>query len=96
MNLQKKYFEIKEANKGVVFKSNLTLEETKEVKELKAIPKNFLPAEANILLSTFYKMTSLATENITTPIYDYVILEEASQCFLGTIAAAKLLGKKLF
>ncbi|MFZ4107341.1 PIN domain-containing protein, partial [Flavobacterium sp.] len=29
------------------------------------------------------------------PIYDYVILEEASQCFLGTIAAAKLLGKKI-
>lgn len=95
IELAKKYFEIKEANKGVVFKSNLTLEETKEVKELKAIPKNFLPAEANILLSTFYKMTSLATENITTPIYDYVILEEASQCFLGTIAAAKLLGKKI-
>ena len=95
IELAKKYFEIKEAKKGVVFKSNLTLEETKEVKELKSIPKDFLPAEGNILLTTFYKMTGVATENITAPIYDYVILEEASQCFLGTIAAAKLLGKKI-
>ena len=48
IELAKKYFEIKEAKKGVVFKSNLTLEETKEVKELKPIPKDFLPAEGNI------------------------------------------------
>jgi DNA replication ATP-dependent helicase Dna2 len=95
IELAKKYFEIKEAKKGVVFKSNLTLEETKEVKELRPIPKDFLPAEGNILLTTFYKMTGVAVENITTPIYDYVILEEASQCFLGTIATAKLLGKKI-
>ena len=95
IELAKKYFEIKEAKKGVVFKSNLTLEETKEVKDLKPIPKDFLPAESNILLTTFYKMTGVAAENITKPIYDYVILEEASQCFLGTIAAAKLLGKKI-
>lgn len=95
IELAKKYFEIKEAKKGVVFKSNLTLEETKEVKELKPIPKDYLPAEGNILLTTFYKMTGVAADNITTPIYDYVILEEASQCFLGTIAAAKLLGKKI-
>ena len=95
IELAKQYFKINEAKKGVVFKSNLTLEETKEVKELKPIPKDFLPAEGNILLTTFYKMTGVAAENITTPIYDYVILEEASQCFLGTIAAAKLLGKKI-
>lgn len=73
----------------------MTLEETKEVKDLKPIPKDFLPAAGNILLTTFYKMTGVAVENITKPIYDYVILEEASQCFLGTIAAAKLLGKKI-
>lgn len=95
IELAKKYFEIKDAKKGVVFKSNLTLEETKEVKELKPIPKDFLPSEGNILLTTFYKMTGVAAENISTPIYDYVIVEEASQCFLGTIAAARLLGKKV-
>jgi rRNA-processing protein FCF1 len=95
IELAKKYFEIKDANISSVFKSNLTLEETKEVKELKPIPKDFLPAEGNILLTTFYKMTGVAADNISTPIYDYIILEEASQCFLGTIAAAKLLGKKV-
>lgn len=95
IELAKKYFEIETANKAVVYKSNLTLEESKEVKELKVMPKDFLPAAGSILLTTFYKMTGIAVENITSPVYDYIILEEASQCFLGTIAAAKLLGKKI-
>lgn len=95
IELAKKYFEIETANKAVVYKSNLTLEESKEAKGLKVMPKDFLPAAGSILLTTFYKMTGIAIENITSPVYDYIILEEASQCFLGTIAAAKLLGKKI-
>lgn len=95
IELAKKYFELDTANKMVVFKSNLTLEESKEVSSLKPMPKDFLPAAGSILLTTFYKMSGIAVENISSPVYDYVILEEASQCFLGTIAAAKLLGKKV-
>lgn len=70
-------------------------EESNDVKSLKPMPKDFLPAAGSILLTTYYKMTSIAVENISTPVFDYIILEEASQCFLGTIAAAKLLGKKV-
>lgn len=95
IELAKKYFELDTANKMVVFKSNLTLEESKEVSSLKPMPKDFLPVAGSILLTTFYKMSGIAVENISSPVYDYVILEEASQCFLGTIAAAKLLGKKV-
>lgn len=95
IELAKKYFELDTADKMVVFKSNLTLEESKEVKSLKPMPKDFLPAAGSILLTTFYKMTGIAVENISSPVYDYIILEEASQCFLGTIAAAKILGKKV-
>lgn len=95
IELAKKYFELGTANKMVVYKSNLTLEESKEVKSLKPMPKDFLPSAGCILLTTFYKMTGIAVENISNPVYDYIILEEASQCFLGTIAAAKLLGKKV-
>jgi GTPase SAR1 family protein len=95
IELAKKYFELDTANKMVVYKSNLTLEESKEVSSLKPMPKDFLPAAGSILLTTFYKMSGIAVENISSPVYDYVILEEASQCFLGTIAAAKLLGKKV-
>lgn len=95
IELAKKYFGIDVADKTVVYKSNLTFEESKEIKALKPIPKNFLPSAGSILLTTFYKMTGLAVENIISPVYDYIILEEASQCFLGTIAAAKLLGKKV-
>lgn len=95
IELAKKYFELDTANKMVVFKSNLTLEESKEVSSLKPMPKDFLPVAGSILLTTFYKMSGIAVENISSPVYDYIILEEASQCFLGTIAAAKLLGKKV-
>ena len=95
IELAKKYFELDTANKLVVYKSNLTLEESKVVKSLKPMPKDFLPAAGSILLTTFYKMTGIAVENISSTVYDYIILEEASQCFLGTIAAAKLLGKKV-
>lgn len=95
IELAKNYFEIEAANKSVVYKSNLTLEESKEVKSLKPMPKDFLPAAGSILLTTFYKMTGIAIENISSPVYDFIILEEASQCVLGTIAAAKLLGKKI-
>jgi len=95
IELAKKYFEIETVNRSVVFKSNLTLDESREVRELKPIPKDFLPAAGNILLTSFYKMTGIAVENISSPIYDCIVLEEASQCFLGTIAAAKLLGKKV-
>ena len=95
IELAKKYVAISDSNKEVIFKSNLTHEESSEVKELKPISKNFLPSEGSILLTTFYKMTGIAVENVKIPIYDFVILEEASQCFLGTIAAARLLGKKI-
>jgi DNA replication ATP-dependent helicase Dna2 len=95
IELAKKYFEIEAANKSVIYKSNLTLEESKEAKALKPMPKDFLPAAGSILLTTFYKMTGIAVENISSPVYDYIIIEEASQCFLGTIAAAKRIGKKV-
>lgn len=95
IELAKKYFELDTEDRAGVYKSNLTLEESKEVKPLKHMPKDFLPVAGSILLTTFYKMTGIAVENISIPVYDYIILEEASQCFLGTIAAAKLLGKKV-
>lgn len=95
IELAKKYFELDTANNMVVYKSNLTLEESKEVGSLKPMPKDFLPAAGSILLTTFYKMSGIAVENISSPVYDFIILDEASQCFLGTIAAAKLLGKKV-
>lgn len=95
IELSKKYFE-EDFNESVnVFKSNLTLEESEIVRELKPMSKNYLPSTGDVLLTTFYQMSGLATENISNPIYDYVILEEASQCLLGTIAAAKLIGEKV-
>ncbi|CAM4316908.1 hypothetical protein EWU23_09260 [Cytophagaceae bacterium 50C-KIRBA] len=95
IELSKQYFE-EDFNESVnVYKSNLTLEESGIVRELRPMSKNYLPSTGDVLLTTFYQMSGLATENISNPIYDYVILEEASQCLLGTIAAAKLIGGKV-
>ncbi len=95
IELAKKYFE-EDFNESVnVYKSNLTLEERGIVSELRPMSKNYLPSTGDVLLTTFYQMSSLATESISDPIFDYIILEEASQCLLGTIAAAKLIGGKV-
>ena len=68
IELAKKYFKIEAANKSVVYKSNLTLEESKEAKALKPMPKDFLPAAGSILLTTFYKMAGVAVEKISSPV----------------------------
>lgn len=47
-----------------------------------------------LVLSTFYKMSSAALQSGEHPIFDYVIVDEASQAFIATLAAAKRLSKK--
>ena len=57
--------------------------------------KDVSSENAVLLLSTYYKMSSEAAKLPKGPVFDYIILEEASQTFLGTIAACRLLARKL-
>lgn len=77
-----------------ISKTNLNSEEQKYCKGLKNCDK-VLPAKGELVLTTYYKMTDIANETDFETIFDFVILEEASQSFLGTIACAKALGRKL-
>lgn len=78
---------------GCVYKTNLTTDESKEVpgvisaEKMSAIP-------GKLMLSTFYISSGSAANNYEGPLFDYVIVDEASQAFLAMLAAANMLGKK--
>lgn len=80
---------------GKVFKSALTADEsknkkTKGLQSFKSLSKQKPP----LLLTTYYIMSQIATKAVVDDHFDYIIIEEASQAFLSTIALAKKLGKK--
>jgi superfamily I DNA and/or RNA helicase len=83
---------------GRVYKTNLTGNENNQIKKLKKTDK-LTVGKGELLLATYYKLSEWYTEeNINTInsfVYDLIIIEEASQCFLATIAAFKKLGKKV-
>lgn len=80
---------------GKVFKSALTADESKN-KKIKGIQsfKSLSNQQPPLLLTTYYIMSQIATKTITDEHFDYIIIEEASQAFLSTIALARKLGKK--
>lgn len=55
--------------------------------------KEILPVRGHIMLSTYYQFSKIWASQSQT--FDYVIVEEASQSFLTTIAAAAKVGKKV-
>jgi rRNA-processing protein FCF1/energy-coupling factor transporter ATP-binding protein EcfA2 len=80
---------------GKVFKSAFTADEsknkkTKGLQSFKSLSKQRPP----LLLTTYYIMSQIATKAVVDEHFDYIIIEEASQAFLSTIALAKKLGKK--
>lgn len=91
---EKKY--LKNAlEQGKVYKSSLTADEmkNKKVKGIKSF-KSMSQQRPPLLLSTYYVMSQIATKAIADDHFDYIIIEEASQAFLSTIALARKLGKK--
>jgi rRNA-processing protein FCF1 len=109
---------------GKIHKTKLSIDEAKEVKDLLDIKiKDVSPKNGELVLSTFYISSMIATEpiqffgdgkqNMITDynvlendvlkheqggieynFFDYVIVDEASQALLSTIAMSKILGKK--
>ena len=55
--------------------------------------KDLLPTKGHLTLTTFYQFSRIWEEQ--THSYDYVIVEEASQAYLTTIAAACKVGEKV-
>jgi Ni2+-binding GTPase involved in maturation of urease and hydrogenase len=82
-------------NKGLVYKTSLTADEqkNKKIKGIKPL-KNLKEQQPPLLLSTYYVMSQIATKAMEEEHFDYIVIEEASQAFLATIALARKLGKK--
>ncbi len=80
-------------NEGKIFKTNLSTDEQKQFPKLQQT-KEAVPLPGKIVLSTFYKASYIATQSIRESVFDYVIVDEASQAFLAMFAAAKILGEK--
>jgi len=77
---------------GNVHKTNLTVDEEKEIPKL-LNTKQIVCSPSNLSLATFYISSSLGAEIPGIPPFDYVIMDEASQGLLSMFAATKLLGK---
>jgi DNA replication ATP-dependent helicase Dna2 len=81
-------------SEGKVWKTRLNLDEKKRIPKLQ-LAKEITAMKGHLVLTTFYQMSKVAADLPEEPLFDYVILEEASQSFLATIAACKLLARKL-
>lgn len=80
---------------GLVSKTSLTIDESKELPDLQRIVKNECnAAKGRVTLATFYISSGWAKEATSVP-FDYAIMDEASQAVLPMIAATLKLAKKI-
>lgn len=78
---------------GAICKTVLSAEEKKKHPYLIPADKDLLNSEGSLLCSTYYSLSRIINK-VDYPIYDLIIIEEASQAFLTAIAAFMKLGKK--
>lgn len=78
---------------GKIFKTNVTLDELKECKNLEVI-KSLAPMPSCLVLSTYYITSGFAADLSLDQPFDYVIMDEASQAILPMFAASRKIGKK--
>ena len=76
-----------------IYKTNTTLDEIREVKDLQTI-KSIAPMPGCLVLSTFYITSGFTADISLEQPFDYVIMDEASQAILAMFAASRKLGKK--
>lgn len=80
---------------GNVYKTNLTGDELKEIPKLKKV-ESFTPKHGDLLLSTYYKLAQKQVELIMgSQRFDLLIIEEASQAYLATIAMFSSIASKV-
>lgn len=80
---------------NLVYKTNLSMNEKKELSFLRIFDENSVP-ESFVQLTTYYKLSEKIVHlQSNNPIFDILIIEEASQAFFTTIQAFSLLAKKV-
>lgn len=79
---------------GKVQKTNLTIDEQQQVKGIEDA-QSVSSQPGNLMLATFYKVSELVEQQLqASPLFDVVIVDEASQGLLATFAMALLFGKQ--
>lgn len=78
---------------GRVYKAGLSEDEKRAAPGLRE-GQDYVPQAGTLLLLTYYRMSRRAMEAVA-PLFDTVVVEEASQAYLATIAAAQALGEQL-
>lgn len=79
-----------------LYKTSLSTDEIKEMPKLQSITgKNIHCVPGDVTLASFYIASSWARISVGQPLFDYVIMDEASQGFYVMVCAAKKLGKKV-
>ncbi|WP_027880316.1 AAA domain-containing protein [Mesoflavibacter zeaxanthinifaciens] len=77
---------IRALKQGIVYKTNLTSDENKRIPNLKNADE-LSPKQGELLLATYYKLSQHQVRLISeSKRFDLLIIEEASQAFLATIA----------
>lgn len=82
---------------GKIKKTMLTSEESKSIPGIRVAGKELLAASGELLCTTYYILSgkySRVDFAPITPLFDLMVIEEASQAFLTTIAAFRKLGRK--
>ncbi|MCQ2203710.1 MAG: PIN domain-containing protein [Bacteroidales bacterium] len=77
---------------GRISKTNITTDESREFPKLKGANKDLTIPKGELLCSTYYSLSRVINKS-DSPLYDLIIIEEASQAYLTAIAAFKKLGK---
>lgn len=79
--------------RGNIYKSNLTIDEHKELPKL--IPlKQLLPIKGALVMATYYIVSAFAANLTDDGVFDVVIMDEASQALLAMFAASNKIGKR--
>jgi len=76
-----------------VLKTNVTLDEARELQNLELI-KTIAPMPGCLVLSTYYITSAFAADLFIEQPFDYIIMDEASQAVLAMFAASRKIGKK--
>lgn len=79
--------------RGYVTKTSLTIDETRQLSNLKKVNENKCnPIKGKLTLASFYVSSGWSSEE---PAFDYAIMDEASQALYPMIAVSFKLGKKV-
>ncbi|MBQ3289545.1 MAG: AAA family ATPase [Kiritimatiellae bacterium] len=82
---------------GKLYKTMLTSDEALTAKGLKGAGSDFIAPKGSAVFATYYKVSDQfrhIKESNGVPLYDLVVVEEASQAYLTTIAALLRLGTR--